>query len=114
MKLIPFFSIDAELNFYVRSAAVFVPAYGNDCNVGPDCSQGSLSAVAGDVTDPYSDEHRVLVEIGEDLRVIDPNASSVFDLNFADDAVPTCAERIRNAVCVGPVRHEHAIVDANR
>src|SRR6185369_4654187 len=84
------------------------------CNVRPDRSQRCLSTAAGGVADLHADDHRVLGEVWKYLRIVDPYAASVFDLNLADDAVPRCADRIRNAVRVGPVRQDHTIVDADR
>src|ERR1051325_10361666 len=114
MKLIPLLDVETQRHFYIDSRAVFVPAHGHHCNVRPDRSQRCLPAAAGNVADLDADDHRVLSEVWKHLCIVDPHASNVFDLNLADDAVPGCTERIGNAVRIGSVRHEHAIVDADR
>src|SRR6185295_11194282 len=98
MKLVPLFCVQSNWNFDFDIRAVLVPRYWNNSDIGPDRSQRSLTTVAGDIADFDFDQHRVLTEVREDLRIVDPHARCVVDLNFSDNAVPRSAHRIRNAV----------------
>src|SRR5262245_59365008 len=70
--------------------------------------------MAGDVADAHFDEHGMLDQVRKNLRVVNPNSSGIVQLNPANDAIPTSAQRIRNTVRIGSIGHQQAIVHANR
>src|SRR5262245_8979954 len=89
MKLVPGLGVDADGNFNLSGAAVLVPGRRHHSNVRPNRRQRSLSTTARNVADTDFYQHCVLGEVRKDLGVIYPDAAGIFQLNLADDSVPT-------------------------
>ena len=87
----------------------------------PRCRRGGRSycqraraGIARGVADADLDVRRFALDIGEDLRVVDPHRAGRRQFDPADDAVPCAALGVRDAVTVEAVgRLLHAVVDAN-
>src|ERR1019366_4229659 len=109
-ELAPVLGLGPEGRLQFGFAAGGVPTHGRADRAGDRLAgTGFARGVAN--FDP--DARGALHDVRVDLGVLDPDGAGRGEVELPHDAVPPGAAGAGNAVSVGPVREDHAVIDAH-